>query len=113
MHDATAAVYAYDVKAEKVLTFMTPFVTWIMFLLNIVVLLTGSVAENLRWGDENATEEELRLAAELAQAEEFVDALPKGFDYDLGQGGRECFRRTETAPLYCARAAEKAQCDYF
>lgn len=51
------------------------------------VLFSGSVAENLRWGNENATEEELRLAACQACAEEFIDALPNGFDYDLGQGG--------------------------
>lgn len=51
------------------------------------VLFSGSVAENLRWGNENATEEELRLAARQACAEEFIDALPNGFDYDLGQGG--------------------------
>ena len=51
------------------------------------VLFSGSVAENLRWGDENATEEELRLAARQACAEEFIDALPGGFGYDLGQGG--------------------------
>lgn len=51
------------------------------------VLFSGSVAENLRWGDENATEEDLRLAARQACAEQFIDALPDGFDYDLGQGG--------------------------
>ena len=51
------------------------------------VLFSGSVAENLRWGDENASEEDLRLAARQACAEEFIDALPEGFDYDLGQGG--------------------------
>lgn len=51
------------------------------------VLFSGSVAENLRWGDENATDEDLRFAARQACAEEFIDALPGGFDYDLGQGG--------------------------
>ena len=51
------------------------------------VLFSGTVAENLRWGDENATEEELRFAARQACAEEFIDALPGGFNYDLGQGG--------------------------
>ncbi|MDE7265348.1 MAG: ABC transporter ATP-binding protein/permease, partial [Clostridia bacterium] len=51
------------------------------------VLFSGTVAENLRWGDENATEEELRFAARQACAEEFIDALPGGFEYDLGQGG--------------------------
>ncbi len=51
------------------------------------VLFSGTVAENLRWGDENATDEELRFAARQACAEEFIDALPGGYDYDLGQGG--------------------------
>lgn len=51
------------------------------------VLFSGSVAENLRWGNENATDEELRFAARQACAEEFIDALPGGYDYDLGQGG--------------------------
>lgn len=51
------------------------------------VLFSGTVAENLRWGDENATDEDLRLAARQACAEEFIDALPGGYGYDLGQGG--------------------------
>ena len=51
------------------------------------VLFTGTVAENLRWGDEHATEEEMRFAARQACAEEFIDALPNGYGYDLGQGG--------------------------
>lgn len=51
------------------------------------VLFSGTVAENLRWGDENATDEELRSVARQACAEEFIDALPDGYDYDLGQGG--------------------------
>lgn len=51
------------------------------------VLFSGTVAENLRWGDENATEEDLCNVAKQACAEEFIDNLPGGFDYDLGQGG--------------------------
>lgn len=51
------------------------------------VLFSGTVAENLRWGDENATDEELRFAAKQACADEFIEALPGGYDYDLGQGG--------------------------
>ncbi len=51
------------------------------------VLFSGTVAENLRWGDENATDEELRFAARQASAEAFIDALPGGYEYDLGQGG--------------------------
>lgn len=50
-------------------------------------LFSGSISDNLRWGDEHATDEELRLAARQACAEEFIDALPGGFSYDLGQGG--------------------------
>lgn len=51
------------------------------------VLFSGTVAENLRWGDENATDAELRFAARQACAEDFIDRLPGGFNYDLGQGG--------------------------
>lgn len=51
------------------------------------VLFSGTVAENLRWGDENATDEDLRFAAKQACADEFIDGLPGGYDYDLGQGG--------------------------
>ena len=51
------------------------------------VLFSGTVAENLRWGDENATDEEVREAAALACADEFIQNLPGKYDYDLGQGG--------------------------
>ena len=51
------------------------------------VLFSGTVAENLRWGDENATDEEIKLAAKQACADEFIERLPGGYNYDLGQGG--------------------------
>ncbi|MCD8205040.1 MAG: ABC transporter ATP-binding protein/permease [Clostridia bacterium] len=51
------------------------------------VLFSGSVAENLRWGDENATDEEIQEAARQACADDFIQAFPGGYDYDLGQGG--------------------------
>lgn len=51
------------------------------------VLFSGSIAQNLRWGDENATDEDLRLACKQACAEEFIENLPGKYDYDLGQGG--------------------------
>lgn len=51
------------------------------------VLFSGTIAENLRWGDENATDEDLRLAAKQACAEEFIENLPGKYDYDLGPGG--------------------------
>ena len=51
------------------------------------VLFSGTIAENLRWGDENATDEQVREAAHLACADEFVDGFPKGYDTYIEQGG--------------------------
>ena len=51
------------------------------------VLFSGTIAENLRWGDENATDEEVREAAHLACADEFIDGFPKGYDTWIEQGG--------------------------
>lgn len=51
------------------------------------VLFSGSIKENLRWGNENATDEEIAEAATAAQAKEFIETIPEGYDYDLGQGG--------------------------
>ena len=50
-------------------------------------LFTGTIADNLRWGDENATDEELRQAAEYAQAAKFVDTFKDGYDTLLDKGG--------------------------
>ncbi|MCD7729336.1 MAG: ABC transporter ATP-binding protein/permease [Clostridia bacterium] len=51
------------------------------------VLFSGTIRENLRWGDENATDEEMVEACKEACADEFIRQLPGGYDYDLGQGG--------------------------
>lgn len=51
------------------------------------VLFSGTIAENLRWGDETATDEQIREAAEQACADEFIQNLPDKYEYDLGQGG--------------------------
>ena len=51
------------------------------------VLFSGTIAENLRWGDPDATDEEVREAAHLACADEFVDTFPKGYDTWIEQGG--------------------------
>ncbi|KPQ19010.1 ABC transporter transmembrane domain-containing protein [Halomonas sp. HL-93] len=51
------------------------------------VLFSGSVADNLRYGDPDATSERLRIAAQDASALDFIDALPQGFDTPLGPGG--------------------------
>lgn len=51
------------------------------------VLFSGSIAENLRWGKEDATQEEIEFAAKQACADEFIEQLPGKYEYDLGQGG--------------------------
>lgn len=51
------------------------------------VLFSGTIMENLRWGDENATEEQCRQACRLACADEFVERLPDQYDTYLEQGG--------------------------
>lgn len=50
-------------------------------------LFSGTIMENLRWGDENATEEEIRMVADQAQADGFVMGFQAGYDTVLGQGG--------------------------
>lgn len=51
------------------------------------VLFSGTIEENLRWGDETATEEEVRRAAVYAQADSFVNSFPEGYKTEMGQGG--------------------------
>jgi ATP-binding cassette subfamily B protein len=51
------------------------------------VLFSGTIKENLRWGDENATDEDLVRVCELAQADAFVRAFPDGYDTYIEQGG--------------------------
>ncbi len=51
------------------------------------LLFSGTIEENLRWGDESATLEEIRAAAKIAQADDFVMSFPDGYNTDLGQGG--------------------------
>lgn len=51
------------------------------------VLFSGTIRENLLWGNPNASEEEMIHAAQAAQAHDFVMSFPKGYETDLGQGG--------------------------
>ena len=50
-------------------------------------LFSGSIKENLRWGNEKATDEELRQACRLACADEFIQTFPDGYDTHIEQGG--------------------------
>lgn len=51
------------------------------------VLFSGTVLENLRWGDENASEEDCKRACQLACADEFVEKMPEGYNTHIEQGG--------------------------
>lgn len=51
------------------------------------VLFSGSIRENLMWGDEMASQEEIQKAAAAAQADSFVESFTGGYDEELGQGG--------------------------
>ena len=50
-------------------------------------LFSGTMKENLRWGNENATDEEMKHACHLACADEFIEAMPKQYDTYIEQGG--------------------------
>ncbi|MGM9525811.1 MAG: ABC transporter ATP-binding protein [Peptococcaceae bacterium] len=51
------------------------------------VLFSGTIKENLRWGNPNATDAEIIAACQAAQAHDFIQSFPQGYETDLGQGG--------------------------
>ncbi|MEA4816762.1 MAG: ABC transporter ATP-binding protein [Lachnospiraceae bacterium] len=51
------------------------------------VLFSGTIKDNLRWGNKDATDEELKNACHLAKADEFIDSFPEGYDTYIEQGG--------------------------
>ena len=51
------------------------------------ILFSGTIADNIRWGDDEASDEEVREAAEIAQASEFIDERAEGFESEISQGG--------------------------
>ena len=51
------------------------------------ILFSGTIMENLEWGDENASEEEIREVSTQAQADQFVSCFTDGYETELGQGG--------------------------
>ena len=71
-------VRKYDVKALR---------DNVSMVLQKNVLFTGTIRENLKWGDPNATDEDLRRVCEEAQAQEFIDNFPDGYDTKLEEGG--------------------------
>ena len=51
------------------------------------VLFSGTIKENLRWGNENATDSQIEQACKAADAESFIKSFPEGYETNLGQGG--------------------------
>ncbi len=51
------------------------------------ILFTGTIASNLRYGNRNATDDEIKEAADIAQASEFINSKPEGVEFKIAQGG--------------------------
>lgn len=50
-------------------------------------LFTGTLIDNIRWGNENASKEEVEIAALIAEAHSFISSFPEGYNTKIGQGG--------------------------
>ena len=81
--DGKVIVGGHDVKEYSLKTLRDQ----VAMVLQKNVLFSGTIKENLRWGDENATDEEMQEACKAACAHEFIMSFPDGYDTDLGQGG--------------------------
>ena len=64
-------------------------------------LFSGTVKDNLRWGKEDATDQEIQEACAIACVDEFIDRLERGYDTELGQGGVNVSGGQETEAVYC------------
>jgi ATP-binding cassette subfamily B protein len=76
-------VGGHDVRAYRLETLRNS----VSMVLQKNVLFSGTVRENLLWGNEDATDEEIKAACQSAQAHEFIESLPNGYDTWLEQGG--------------------------
>ncbi len=86
LYEATAGkviVGGHDVKEYPLKTLRDQ----VAMVLQKNVLFSGTIRDNLRWGDENATDEEIIEACKAACAHDFIMNFPDGYDTDLGQGG--------------------------
>ena len=79
----TVSVGGHDVRDYDIKTLRSQ----VAMVLQKNTLFQGTIAENLRWGNPNATDEEVLHAAKLAQADEFVERMPKKYDTLIEQGG--------------------------
>ena len=86
LYDATEGVVkvgGVDVRDYEVKTLRDS----VAMVLQKNLLFSGTIKENLRWGNASATDEELREACKLAQADDFVMSFPDGYDTKIEQGG--------------------------
>ena len=81
--DGSVEVGGVDVRRYDIKTLRDS----VAFVLQKNELFSGTIKENLRWGDENATDEELVRACRLAQADDFISSFPDGYDTRIEQGG--------------------------
>lgn len=81
--DGTVEVGGKDVKAYD----LTALRDAVGIVLQKNVLFSGTIRDNLRWGNKDASDEEIWRACRIACADEFIERMPNGLDTDLGQGG--------------------------
>lgn len=81
--DGSVKVGGKDVRDYKIETLRDS----VAMVLQKNVLFSGTIKENLMWGNQNATQEEIEHAARAAQAHDFITSFPNSYDTDLGQGG--------------------------
>ncbi len=81
--EGTLSVGGIDVKDYDIKTLRES----VACVLQKNVLFSGTISENIRWGDENASDEEVIRVCKLAQADEFVSKFPKGYDTYIEEGG--------------------------
>ncbi len=81
--EGTVRVGGTDVRAYDLVTLRDA----VAMVLQKNLLFSGTIKENLRWGNEHATDEEIVEACRLAQADDFVRAFPDGYDTYIEQGG--------------------------
>lgn len=81
--EGSVKVGGHDVREYKLVNLRKA----VAMVLQKNLLFTGTIEENLKWGDENATHEEVVEAAKCAQAHDFISSFPDGYDTYLGQSG--------------------------
>ncbi|MCM1524615.1 MAG: ABC transporter ATP-binding protein/permease [Ruminococcus sp.] len=81
--DGSITVGGHDVREYKLDNLRNE----VAMVLQKNVLFSGTIKDNLKWGNENASDEEIERACRQAQAHDFIIGFPDGYDTDMGQGG--------------------------